>query len=94
MGFKDIKLTVIAALRAGNYQHEARKDINVKNLLATGQVSASDVESILRNCTSNHLQTSPHDLDGSIDVHVVKKDGWYIKFYFIDPDTTFISVHK
>lgn len=34
----------------------------------------------------------------SIDVHVFKpyKDAkrWYIKFYFIDPDVVFISVHE
>jgi hypothetical protein len=42
-GFNDIKRAVITALRAGNYQHEARHDINVKNLLATGAVSATDV---------------------------------------------------
>ncbi|MBN9402579.1 hypothetical protein [Castellaniella denitrificans] len=29
-----------------------------------------------------------------IDVHVIKTQGWYIKFYFVgDPDTLFISVH-
>lgn len=94
MGFKDIKKTVIASLRAGSYQHASRNDVNVKNLLATGQVSASFVETLLANCTSNHLETSPHHLDASISVHVVQKDGWYIKFYFVDPATIFISVHQ
>lgn len=94
MGFKDIKQTVITALRSGTFQHEARSDINVKNLLATGQVSASSIEQLLKNCTSSHLSTSPHHLDSNIDVHVVAKDGWYIKFYFLDPDTMFISVHQ
>jgi hypothetical protein len=27
-------------------------------------------------------------------VHVLKRDGWYIKFFFIEPDTWFISVHQ
>jgi hypothetical protein len=25
---------------------------------------------------------------------VIKREGWYVKFYFIDPDTFFISVHQ
>ena len=94
LGFKEIKKRVISALRAGNYQHEARADINIKNLLVTGQVSPKDVEKILGNCTNNHLSTTPHHEDSSIAVHVVKKDDWYIKFYFIDPQTIFISVHQ
>ena len=94
MGFKNIKMTVIEALRSGNFQHEARTDIEIKNLLATGVVDAGFVESILINCTNRHLATSPHDLDNTIDVHVVKKNGWYIKFYFGNPQTMFISVHQ
>lgn len=94
MSFKEIKRTVIAALRSGTFQHESRSDINVKNLLATGQVDASFVEKLLSNCTSNHLTTSPHHWVNGIDVHVVEKDGWYIKFYFLAPDTMFISVHQ
>jgi len=94
MGFKDVKQTVVTALRAGTFQHEARSDINVKNLLATGQVNASFVERILSNCTNKHLETTPHDLDRDIDVYVIKKDGWYIKFYFLNPQTVFISVHQ
>jgi hypothetical protein len=23
-----------------------------------------------------------------------QSDGWYIEFYFVDPDTVFISVHQ
>lgn len=94
MGFSDIKSKVIVALDNGSYLHESRSDINVKNLLATGQVSAEQVRRILGNCTSQHCQTSPHDRVPSVDVHVIKKDGWYIKFYFVDPDTMFISVHQ
>lgn len=94
MRFNEIKRTVITALRAGTFQHEARRDINVKNLLATGQVGAKFVEQLLSNCTNSHLVTTPHDCDSSISVHVVRKDGWYIKFYFLNPDTMFISVHQ
>ena len=93
-GFKQIKNDVITALRTGNYQHEVRSDINVKNLLSVGQVSAADVEKILSNCTSSHMTTSPHHDDSSIDVHVIVKDQWYIKFYFVNPAIFFISVHQ
>lgn len=92
--FKKIKSTVIGALRNGSYQHEARNNVNVKNLLMTGQVSANDVDKILSNCTSDQLTTSPHHDDSSIVVHVVTKGTWYIKFYFLDPNTVFISVHE
>jgi len=51
-------------------------------------------EVMLRNCTSAHVTSSPHHDDCSVVVHVVKKDDWYIKFYFLDPDTIFISVHQ
>jgi hypothetical protein len=27
-------------------------------------------------------------------VHVLKRDGWYVKFFFVDPQTIFISVHR
>jgi len=92
--FKKIKSTVIAALRNGTYQHEVRDNVDIKNLLMTGQVSAGDVDRILSNCNSKQLTTSPHHADNSIDVHVVKKGSWYIKFYFLDPNTVFISVHE
>lgn len=92
--FRQIKSTVIGALRDGTYQHEARNDVNVKNLLMTGQVSAKDLDKILSNCTSAQLTTSQHHDDSSIEVHVVRKGTWYIKFYFLDPNTVFISVHE
>jgi len=26
--------------------------------------------------------------------HVLRRHGWYIKFYFIEPETWFLSVHQ
>ena len=92
--FKLIKSQIIASLRAGSYQHEARKDISIKNLLQSGDVSAAYVEELLKNCTNDHLTTSRHHQDSNIDVHIILKSGWYVKFYFIDPETIFISVHQ
>lgn len=94
MGFNDIKTRVITALNNGAYRHEQRNDINVKNLLAMGVVTATEVVDVLKRCRSQHCETSPHHDDQSIDVHVFKHDSWYVKFYFFDPDTVFISVHE
>lgn len=93
-GFKAVKKAVIAALQEGNYQHEARDDIDQKNLLATGAITADAVVTLLKK--SNGLQYSCSSLhkDIDIDCHLIKTGSWYIKFYFIDPDTFFISVHQ
>lgn len=65
-GFDAVKKRLLSALIDGNYQHEARDRIDIKNHLLMGRV---------------------------ITVHVLKTTGWYIKFYFLDPSTVFISVH-
>lgn len=93
-GFKAAKKAAIEALISGNYQHEARNAIEVKNLLATGEVSAEFVAGILRKSRGTEHSCSPHHAVSRIEVHVIRSSGWYIKFYFIDPDTFFISVHQ
>ena len=85
---------MLKALSTGAYQHEARNAIDVKNELATGAVTATDVAAIVRKCNGTHHAMSPHHRDASVDVHVLRRDGWYIKFYFLDEDTVFISVHR
>ncbi len=52
MGFNDIKTKVIAALINGTYKHEQRNDINVKNLLAVGAVTPTEVVNVLKRCRS------------------------------------------
>ena len=94
IGFKEAKRRLLAALDSGNYQHEARSGIVTKNLLQTGQVSAQTLAALVLRCSGQHHSSSPHHLIGSVEVHVFRRDGWYVKFYFIDPDTIFISVHK
>lgn len=94
-GFKAAKHKVIRALRDGNFQHEAdRKGVDTKNLLLTGMVSASDICAILEKAQGTDHRMSPHHQAPEITVHVIRREGWYVKFYFIDPDTIFISVHK
>lgn len=93
VGFKDVRRAVIAALRSGRYQHVARDAIDVKNLLATGQVDVGEIVDVIRRCDGTHYRCSPHHQIRDIDCHVIRIEGWYIKFYFLDPNTVFISVH-
>jgi len=94
MGFKQAKFAVLMALEKGDFLHEARNNINEKNWLKTGQVSVSEVVEIIKICNGNHHTESPHHWISSVTVHVIKRDGWYIKFYFLEPNTYFISVHR
>ncbi len=85
---------MIAALQSGTYQHEARNQIDTKNLLHTGQVSSGDLCEVLKKCGGQDHRISPHHVCPNLDVHIIKHDGWSIKFYFLDPDTVFSSVHQ
>lgn len=93
-GFKKARHAAIRALVAGDYMNEARQGIDVKNLLATGAISPLAVAELLRTSTGNHHRSSPHHADASITVHVVLVRGWYVKFYVLEPDVWFISVHR
>lgn len=93
IGFRAVKKAVIAALETGNYQHEARSSIDVKNLLAMGEISAAEVARIIRRSNGTHYLCQPLHGHADLDCHVIKAFGWYVKFYFLDPDTIFISVH-
>lgn len=98
VGFKETKSHVIECLNGGYVLHEERDNIDVKNLLSTGVVSLSDVASIIGRARGNNYSCSPHYLDANIDVHVIKSKyagrSWYIKWYFVEPDCVFISVHE
>ena len=94
MGFREVKRKVLEALSTGRYQHAARAAIDTKNLLKTGDVTQAEVISIISRCNGTHHAASPHHAIPSVTVHVLKRDGWYIKFYFLDPETFFISVHR
>lgn len=95
--FKDAKKQVLHCLSEGRILHEARNNIDVKNLLAVGRVTLDDVTQLLKRSRGNEYEVSPHHMDSSIDVHVVKTRylgmRWYIKWYFVEPDAVFISVH-
>lgn len=94
IGFREARKRAIEALRTGNYSIAARNNIDAGNLLATGDVSKDEIIEVLKACTGNDHERRPHHMIRGIDVHIVKSAGWYIKFYFIDPDTFFLSVHR
>lgn len=94
LGFTAAKRKLLAALVSGDFQHEARGAIDVKNVLATGQFSVTDLVAVVKRANGLEHSTSPHHGDASITVHVLVTGGWYIKFYFLDPSTIFISVHQ
>ena len=96
--FMDIKRQVIQCLVEGNILHEARDNIDIKNLLEVGVISIEEVTEILKRSRGNQYNSSLHHMYQSIDVHVIKtrhkSEEWYIKWYFIEPDAVFISVHQ
>jgi hypothetical protein len=59
-GFRKARHDVIAALESGNYLHVARGDIEVKNLLAMGEVTAEVLIRVIRSCSGVHHHCSPH----------------------------------
>jgi len=98
MGFKEAKKKAIECLLKGDVRHETdRASINEKNLLLTGAVSQEAVAEILRKTKGDEHECQPHHSVKSIEEHIVKrkraKENWYIKWYFVEPNTVFISVH-
>lgn len=97
MGFREIKQQVVRCMQAGAYLHETRRDINAKNYLANGRVNREWVTELLNHTRGDGWRCSPHHQHSDIDVHVFKtwRNGthWYVKFYFVEPHTVFISVH-
>lgn len=94
IGFKQARRMARDALASGSYAIPARKDADAKNLLATGAVTEAQVIAVLDKCMGQHHQRKPHHAIAGVDVHVFSRDGWYIKVYFVDPQTFFLSVHK
>ena len=98
MGFNKAKQQVLKCLEEGNIQHAERNTIDIKNLLAIGEISIKATSDILKRANGNDYSSSPHHFDKNIDVHIIKTvaagKSWYIKWYFVEPDSIFISVHN
>ena len=98
MGFKEIKKKLVECIKNGNYDHEIRNNIDIKNIFLIGLLSEDELIEIIKSSNGNQYSLSKHHLDSSVDIHIIKpiKDNkkWYIKFYFLEPNTVFISVHE
>mgnify|MGYP003327342775 CR=1 FL=1 len=79
------------------YAQRYPNDIDVKNLLEIGQVSLEEVGEIIGRSRGNDYSSSLHHFDSSITVHIIKTrragHNWYVKWYFVEPNSVFISVH-
>ncbi|QSR36410.1 hypothetical protein CFI10_15765 [Marinobacterium iners] len=97
MGYKDVKALVLTCLQSGNILHASRGDIDTKNLLCTGQVTSEEVAEIIRRSRGSDYVCSPHHSVSGVDVHIIQRShkgvAWYIKWYFVEPNSIFISVH-
>ncbi len=97
MGFKDIRRQVLNCLLSGNILHETRQSIDVKNLFATGQISVNEVSLIIARAKGTEYEQSKHLAVSSLNIHILKTQCggqyWYIKWYYIEPNSVFISVH-
>ncbi|MCG8469547.1 MAG: hypothetical protein MJB57_15300 [Gemmatimonadetes bacterium] len=101
MGFKAAKAAVVKALRDGTFEHEAREALAEKNLLAVGEIDATEVATLVLRTRSEEYSESPHHWDKSVVVHTFRptsgEERWYIKVYFLDQGTEtamFVSVHR
>src|SRR5258708_1618292 len=98
MGFTEAKRKAVESLRSGRFQSEPEGVRKGKNLLGTGDVSATDVIELLERCRGAQHSMSPHHFDEDTTVHVFQpvkgKEQWYIKLYFVtleDCETMFMS---
>ena len=97
VGFREAKRRVLEALRSGDYQSQSRAEIDTKNLLYSGEVTEDVLCGIIEICRGQDHSVSAHHAIRGVDVHILRKSGWYVKFYFLEessPSTVFISVHR
>jgi len=97
MKFRDVKRKIIHCLQHGDIEFAARGHIDLKNLLVTGDVTPEDVIAVISRAGGNDYQRCAHHFDPSIEVHIIivayARLNWYIKWYFDEPVSIFISVH-
>jgi len=94
MAFNEIKSKAIDCIKSGRVRHTVR-DIS-KNMFASGEITPDEMVKIIGSCRGDcHTAGKHHFLD--TEVHILKPkgkyDGLYIKFFFVEPDIMFISVH-
>ena len=94
MAFNEVKSKAIDCIKKGSVRHVAR-DIS-KNMFAAGEFTPDEMVSIIGSCQGDCYTAGKHHfLDA--EVHILKPkgkyDGLYIKFFFVELDIMFISVH-
>ena len=99
MGYRQAKKQVLECLINGRVEHELdRGEIDIKNLLSTGVVTAAQVADAIGRSSGTEYECRRHHLNEMIEVHIIKTQHgdrfWYIKWYFISPNVVFISVHE
>lgn len=94
LGFKKAKGLVLECIDEGRVNHVIRDHIDVKNLLFTGQVSEADIRAVIARSSGRNYESREHHQVKGLEVHILKANGWYIKWYFLEPDSWFISVHE
>ena len=90
---------VLECLAEGRVGHELlRCEIDIKNLLVTGVVTATQVADAIGRSDGTEYECRRHHIDELIDVHIIRTfhhdRSWYIKWYFVSPNVVFISVHE
>jgi hypothetical protein len=95
LGFKEVKERAIQCIKSNHVRHVER-DLG-KNMFAAGDLSPEEMIQIIDFCRGDCYETNKHHLFNT-EVHILKPrgkyDGWYIKFFFVEPDILFISVHQ
>ena len=95
MGFKEVKERAIECIKCDQVRHVER--YLDKNLFASGAISPEEMIQIIGSCRGDCYETNKHHFLDT-DVHIFKPrgkyDGLYIKFFFVEPDILFISVHQ
>jgi hypothetical protein len=96
LGLKEVKALAINKIREGKVNHITREF--GKNKYAEGFLSDDQVIAMIQSCRGDRYEAKPHHAIRSVLVHIMKPlgkyDGYYIKFYFLEPDVIFLSIHS
>lgn len=96
MGLKSVRALAIDKLLRGRVLHDIERsgDIDDKNYILSGDLEIEEVIELINKTKGSEYNYFPHHYLEGVEVHIFKPFGWYIKFYFIEPDIIFISIHR
>lgn len=96
--FLKLKEKAIDCLLHGAVAHFERKKADTKNDLLSDKVNTEFVIKLFEVAKLEQYEKRVHYNDPRLIIHVLKPvfEGtiWYLKFFIVDPDIIFISVHK